>query len=261
MNEDNILLQAQDVKQVYGKGKNRLEALKGVSVKLCPGESIGIIGLSGCGKSTLLRILAGLEAPVSGFMQFHNKTVDFSSRQSLREYHRKVQMVFQNPMSTFSPYMTIQTYLLESLRSFGGLKKDGKEQAVALLEQVELNESFLNRLPHQLSGGQLQRVVIARALALDPEIILLDEPTSALDILTQRAILELLARIAADRKMSLVFVGHNSSVVRLLTNRIYVMETGNIIEELASETMLQDAREPYTLQFFPEYAQKVVYNY
>ena len=157
--------------------------------------------------------------------------------------------------------MTIQTYLLESLRSFGGLEGDGREQAIALLKQVELEETFLDRLPHQLSGGQLQRVVIARALALNPEVILLDEPTSALDILTQRAILELLSQIAKERNMSLIFVGHNSSVVRLLSHRVYVMETGQIVEEPFSETMLQDAKEPYTRQFFPENLKKVVYNY
>ncbi|MBQ9319559.1 MAG: ABC transporter ATP-binding protein [Acidaminococcaceae bacterium] len=261
MTDNNILLQTVDLHQVYGKGKNTLHALKGVSIQLHAGESIGIIGLSGCGKSTLLRILAGLEAPASGMLQFQGATVDFSSKHNLREYHRKVQMVFQNPMSTFSPYMTIQTYLLESLRSFGGLEKDERQQAAALLKQVELDESFLDRLPHQLSGGQLQRVVIARALALNPEILLLDEPTSALDILTQRAILELLSQIAVKRNMSLVFVGHNSSVVRLLTNRIYVMDAGSIIEQLSSETMLQDAKDPYTLQFLPENIKKVINNY
>lgn len=261
MTEEKVLLQATDVRQVYGKGSNRLEALKGVSINLRNNESIGIIGLSGCGKSTLLRILAGLEAPLSGDVLFHGKKIDFSSRESLRHYHSKVQMVFQSPMSTFSPYMTIQTYLLESLRSFGGLEKDEREQAAALLAQVELSGNFLDRLPHQLSGGQLQRVVIARALALNPEVILLDEPTSALDILTQRSILELLARIAKERKMSLVFVGHNSSAVRLLTHRIYVMEAGRIIEEVPSETLLQDASEEYTRQFFPEYVKNVVNNF
>ena len=258
---DNILLETRELRQIYGKGRDRLEALKGVSVKVHSGESIGIIGLSGCGKSTLLRILAGLETPAAGTVQFRGQTLDFDSRKSLRDYHRKVQMVFQNPMSTFSPYMTIQTYLLESIRSFGGLEGDGREQAVALLKHVELDETFLDRLPHQLSGGQLQRVVIARALALNPEVILLDEPTSALDILTQRAILELLSQIAKERNMSLIFVGHNSSVVRLLSHRVYVMETGRIVEELFSETMLQDAKEPYTRQFFPENLKKVVYNY
>ena len=161
MTEEKVLLQATDVRQVYGKGSNRWEALKGVSINLRNNESIGIIGLSGCGKSTLLRILAGLEAPLSGDVLFHGKKIDFSSRESLRQYHSKVQMVFQSPMSTFSPYMTIQTYLLESLRSFGGLEKDEREQAAALLAQVELSGNFLDRLPHQLSGGQLQRVVIA----------------------------------------------------------------------------------------------------
>jgi ABC-type dipeptide/oligopeptide/nickel transport system, ATPase component len=142
---DNILLETRELRQIYGKGRDRLEALKGVSVKVHSGESIGIIGLSGCGKSTLLRILAGLETPVSGTVQFRGQTLDFVSRKSLREYHKKVQMVFQNPMSTFSPYMTIQTYLLESLRSFGGLEGDGREQAIALLKQVELEETFLDR--------------------------------------------------------------------------------------------------------------------
>ena len=213
---DNILLETRELRQIYGKGRDRLEALKGVSVKVHSGESIGIIGLSGCGKSTLLRILAGLETPASGTVQFRGQTLDFDSRKSLRDYHRKVQMVFQNPMSTFSPYMTIQTYLLESLRSFGGLEGDGREQAVALLKHVELDETFLDRLPHQ---------------------------------------------IAKERNMSLIFVGHNSSVVRLLSHRVYVMETGRIVEELFSETMLQDAKEPYTRQFFPENLKKVVYNY
>ncbi|MBR1885251.1 MAG: ABC transporter ATP-binding protein [Schwartzia sp.] len=251
MNEATPILEAADVKKNYGRGGSSFAALKGVSFSVEVGESVGFIGLSGCGKSTLLRILAGLEVPSSGEVRFHGASINYSSKPALREYHKRVQMVFQSPISTFSPYMTIETYLMEGVRCFygDGAVKDG--EAERLLAQVGLDASFLPRLPHQLSGGQLQRVVIARALSLQPEIILLDEPTSALDILTQRAILELLAKLGREYGMSFVFVGHDSAVVRLLTRRVFIMRQGLFIEELQSETMKRDAKEEYTRQFFP----------
>ena len=250
MIESDTLLEAQNLTQEYGRGRSLFPVLKGVSFAMRYGESLGFIGESGCGKSTLLRILAGLERPKSGTVLFRGRPLDFSSKKALFEYHRKVQMVWQSPLSTFSPYMTIRAYLLEGVRSFCGQAAATEELAARLAKSVGLDESFLPRLPHQLSGGQLQRIAIARAISLEPDIILLDEPTSALDVLTQRTILELLASLGKRHSTSFIFVGHDSAVVRLLTHSVFIMQNGRFIEELPSETMEREAKEDYTKQFF-----------
>lgn len=231
----------------YGEG---WAALREVSFSLEAGGSLGLLGLSGSGKSTLLRLLAGLEPPTSGQIYLEDRPVDTGMQKGRRAYHRQVQMVFQNPVSTFSPYMTVGTYLMEGIRSFCP-SENMREREVALLEEVGLSAEFSRRLPHELSGGQLQRVAIARALSIRPRLLLLDEPTSALDSMVQRGILELIATLSKRHGMAMVFVGHDAAVLRLMTERMLVLEKGQVIETLPSRTAHRMARTAYAQQFFP----------
>ncbi|MCR6497473.1 ABC transporter ATP-binding protein [Shinella sp. CPCC 101442] len=204
-------------------------ALDDVSLTVAPGESFGLVGESGSGKSTLLRAVAGL-APVSA----GTITVDGNVLGSKRDkaFYRKVQMVFQDPYGSLHPRQTVDRLLLEPLAIHGF--DDAEERIVRALDEVGLGASFRFRYSHQLSGGQRQRLAIARALILEPSILLLDEPTSALDASVQAEVLNLLEQLRATRNLTFVMVSHDLAVVTHMCDRLMVMQSGRAVEQLAS---------------------------
>ncbi|SCY43074.1 ABC transporter ATP-binding protein [Rhizobium sp. NFACC06-2] len=212
---------------VYGARENRNHVVRGVSLTVNRGETLGIVGESGCGKSTLLRSLAGLEAGWTGSISFNGKPV---GKPRSRDELKLAQMVFQDPYGSLHPRHRIGRALAEPIRAMG--LGDGWSKVPAALQQVGLPPHFAERFPHELSGGQRQRVAIARALILEPPILLLDEPTSALDVSIQAEILNLLADQREERDLTFVLVSHDLAVIAHMCDRVLVMQNGDFVDEL-----------------------------
>ena len=212
---------------VYGKKEKRNHVVRGVSLTVNKGETLGIVGESGCGKSTLLRSLAGLEAGWTGSISFNGKPV---GKTRSRDELKLAQMVFQDPYGSLHPRHRIGRALAEPIRAMG--LGDGWSKVPAALQQVGLPAHFAERFPHELSGGQRQRVAIARALILEPPILLLDEPTSALDVSIQAEILNLLADQREERDLTFVLVSHDLAVIAHMCDRVLVMQNGVFVDEL-----------------------------
>ncbi len=212
---------------VYGAKENRNHVVRGVSLTVNKGETLGIVGESGCGKSTLLRSLAGLEAGWTGSISFNGKPV---GKTRSRDELKLAQMVFQDPYGSLHPRHRIGRALAEPIRAMG--LGDGWSKVPAALQQVGLPAHFAERFPHELSGGQRQRVAIARALILEPPILLLDEPTSALDVSIQAEILNLLADQREERDLTFVLVSHDLAVIAHMCDRVLVMQNGVFVDEL-----------------------------
>ncbi|UXT19331.1 ABC transporter ATP-binding protein [Agrobacterium tumefaciens] len=212
---------------VYGAKENRNHVVRGVSLTVKRGETLGIVGESGCGKSTLLRSLAGLEAGWTGSISFNGKPV---GKTRSRDELKLAQMVFQDPYGSLHPRHRIGRALAEPIRAMG--LGDGWSKVPAALQQVGLPAHFAERFPHELSGGQRQRVAIARALILEPPILLLDEPTSALDVSIQAEILNLLADQREERDLTFVLVSHDLAVIAHMCDRVLVMQNGVFVDEL-----------------------------
>jgi len=242
------LLELKDLTKTFPVGKHdSLRAVRSVDLTLKRGESLGIVGESGCGKSTIARMVAQLTEVTDGQILFEGRDVTHLSRSQRRELWRNVQMVFQDPYSVFSPRMTVSDFLTEGLVHFSiASRAQARDMLPELLERVELPAELAERLPHQLSGGQQQRVVIARALSIQPKLLILDEATSALDVSVQRQILKLLMRLKCEMDLTMLFIGHDLAVVRSVTDRIAVMYAGQLVEELPGEGLREQASHPYT---------------
>lgn len=212
---------------VYGEKEKRNHVVRGVSLTVNKGETLGIVGESGCGKSTLLRSLAGLEAGWTGSISFNGKPV---GKTRSRDELKLAQMVFQDPYGSLHPRHRIGRALAEPIRAMR--LGDGWSKVPAALQQVGLPAHFAERFPHELSGGQRQRVAIARALILEPPILLLDEPTSALDVSIQAEILNLLADQREERDLTFVLVSHDLAVIAHMCDRVLVMQNGVFVDEL-----------------------------
>ena len=220
-------------------------AVDGVSLALRAGEALGLVGESGSGKTTVLRALLRLVPAASGEILLDG--ADITRVRDLRGLRRSVQVVFQNPHAALNPRATVFASVAEPLRLMGGLKRPAlRERVGGLLRDVGLGEEFLWRFPHELSGGQKQRVCIARALAPEPRALLLDEPTSALDVSVQAQVIELLAGLRARHGLAYLFVSHNLAVVRLLCERVAVMQAGRLVEEGLAAAVLTAPTQPYT---------------
>ena len=219
-------------------------AVDGVSLALHPGEALGLVGESGSGKTTVLRMMLRLAPASAGQVLLDGQDI---TRGPVRALRHRVQVVFQNPHAALDPRCTIAASVTEPLRLMGGLSRRAMRERVAgLLDDVGLGEEFLWRYPHELSGGQKQRVCIARALAPEPQALLLDEPTSALDVSVQAQVIELLARLRARHRLATLFVSHNLAVVRLLCERVAVMRDGRLVEEGIAATVLGQPSHDYT---------------
>ena len=251
MSEREIILEALRVSKhfpapCHDDPQRKLMAVNEVSLRAYKGETLGIVGESGCGKSTLVKSLVGLQPVSGGCFNFKGQNLCRLKGEDLRQSRRHIQMVFQDPMSAFNPRMTVEEIICEPLINFGLLKKrDRRVKAGELLNLVELPASYADRKPHSMSGGQRQRVGIARALALEPEIIVCDEATSALDVSVQKKIIELLIKLQRERDLTMLFICHDLALVQSLCHQVAVMYLGHIVE-VVGNGRIQEARHPYT---------------
>jgi oligopeptide/dipeptide ABC transporter ATP-binding protein len=243
-----IALHADHLVKVYGgrRGRSAVNALNDVSLTLEKGKTFGIVGESGCGKSTLARLLVGLEAPTSGTMTIGGEPVRAEERANRRLLARKIQLVFQDPFSSLDPRLTVAKALREILHVHSLHVERIDERVAELLRMVGLTGRFANRYPHELSGGQAQRVAIARALAVEPDVLVLDEPTSALDVSVRAEIINLLIRIQDELHLSYLFISHDLSMVRHISDEIAVMYLGRIVELGSYDQVFDTPLHPYT---------------
>ncbi len=225
----------------------RMTAVDNVTLSVQRGETVGLVGESGSGKSTIGRAILHLHELDSGTMLFENQEIQELNEREFRPLRKKLQMVFQNPATSFNPMMTIGQTLLDVLRLMEDMSETDKHQRVIeLLEQVHLDERFVALYPYEMSGGQLQRVALARALAPEPAFVFLDEPTAALDMSIQGQIINLLQQIQQESNTSFVFVSHDLRVVRYVADRVYVMYLGQVVETGPKDAVFDTPHHPYT---------------
>ncbi len=230
-----------------GKGKAVVKAANGVSLAIAKGDALGLVGESGSGKSTIGKAALRLVDTAAGQILIDGEDITGLGRRAQRPLRRKAQMIFQDPHSALNPRMTIMRSVAEPLVLHSDLKGHRLESRVCeLLTIVGLPRQFLYRYPHELSGGQKQRVCIARAIALNPSLLILDEPTSALDVSVQAQILEFLKQLQAEFGLTYLFISHNLAVVRYLCSRTAVMYLGRIVEEGETEQIFTEPKHPYT---------------
>ena len=246
--ESDIVLSAKHiVKQFPASHGRTLTACNDINLNVYKGKTLGIVGESGCGKSTFVRMVISLDKPTSGEILYHGKNLADLSKKETWLNRQNMQMVFQDPLASFDPKMKIVDILTEPLINFGKLKKSEKEnKARELLEMVELPGDFVDRYPHNMSGGQRQRISIARALSLEPEILVCDEATSALDVSVQESVIELLVRLQKEKNISMLFICHDLALIRSFAHQIAVMYLGNIVEVIPGEDVTEYAVHPYT---------------
>lgn len=240
----NALLELDDVTFRY-RGATE-PALRDVSLTVERGSSLGIVGESGSGKSTTLNLLLGLTRPEKGVVRFDG--VDLTGRDVVRRLRREVQPVFQDPYASLDPRMRVDRIVAEPLISLG-IDRDGasrRARVASVLAEVGLGADTLTRYPHEFSGGQRQRIAIARALVTDPKVLVADEPVSALDVTTRIDVIELLAKLQAERDLSVVMVSHDMSVVAALCEQVMVLSDGSVVETGETLSVLADPQEPYT---------------
>lgn len=233
---------------VFKSTTDALRAVDGVSIDLRAGETLGVVGESGCGKSTLARTILRLEKATSGSVQFRGQDVFGMSRRELRRFRREAQIIFQDPVASLDPRMTVGGLIEEGLRIHRSCpsRSARRERGRELLELVGLSPDHYQRYPHQFSGGQRQRIGIARALALEPSLLVCDEAVSALDVSVQADILNLLERLQAELDLALVFIAHDLSVVRHISDRVAVMYLGKVVEIGTEEHIYEQPAHPYT---------------
>ncbi len=245
------LLQVRDLevaytlkKSVFGRPLQQLMAVDHVSFDVMQGETLGLVGESGCGKTTLGRTLLHLVDAASGSIVYKGQRLDQLTQRQMRTLRPKMQIIFQDPYSSLNPRITIGDAILEPLQVYG--KKGGKDRVVELMEQVGLEADWYERYPHELSGGQRQRVCIARALILDPELVVCDESVSALDVSVQAQVLNLLNDLKRSYGYTYIFISHDLSVVRFLSDRIMVMRQGRIVESGPADELYRNPQQEYT---------------
>lgn len=246
-NEKQPLVQVKDVCKYFHVGKDAdLKAVDHVSFEIYKGETVGLVGESGCGKSTMGRCMIRLYDPTSGEVIYDGKNITKLTAAEKREFCQKVQMIFQNPYASLNSRMTVKEIVGEGLREHGMSGKDADVKVQELLEIVGLNKDHMSRFPHEFSGGQRQRIGIARALSVDPDFIICDEPISALDVSVQAQVINMLKDLQAERGLTYLFIAHDLSVVKYISDRVIVMYLGTVVETAETEELYGNTLHPYT---------------
>lgn len=243
-----VVLEARHVTRRFpASGGRTLVANDDISLKFYKGKTLGLVGESGCGKSTFMRFLVSLDTPSEGEILYRGKDITKLKGEELRQNRQNIQMVFQDPSSSFNPKMKIRDIVCEPLLNFNRIKRNEKDAACKkLLEMVELPGEFADRYPHNMSGGQRQRVAIARALALEPEILILDEATSALDVSVQKNIIDLVTKLQREKNITIGFICHDIALIQSCAHQVAVMYLGSLVEVLPAQALRENAMHPYT---------------
>ena len=240
------ILEVQNLKKTFLSGKKSFTAVEDVSFFLNAGEVLGIVGESGSGKSTVAKMITHLTDITDGKIFFLGKDITHAKGKALRETYRELQMVFQTPAGSFDPRCTIGDGIGESLRNMGISKKETRNRVEKLLLTCGLTPEYADRYPHQVSGGECQRAAIARALAVEPKVLICDEATSALDVTVQKQIMELLMKLKKEKQLSFLFICHDLALVQMFCDRVIVMHDGHVEEEGTPEEIIENPKTEYT---------------
>ena len=246
MAENKNILEVHHLKKSFTTGKKSFTAVEDVSFSLKTGEVLGIVGESGSGKSTVAKMITHLTEPTTGEIFLMEKDITHARGKNLREIYRKMQMIFQTPAESFDPRCTLGDGIGESLRNMGISHRETRERVENLLEKCGLEKEFADRYPHQVSGGQCQRAAIARALAVDPEILICDEATSALDVTVQKQILELLIELKEKENLSFLLICHDLALVQALCDKVLVLYHGKTVEYGSPDEIIDHPKMDYT---------------
>ncbi|GAA5068292.1 ATP-binding cassette domain-containing protein [Roseibacterium beibuensis] len=231
-------------RRLFGPERPGVRAVHPISLEVAPGETLGIVGESGCGKSTLARMLVGLSEPTTGTIEIEGAALDNADP---AVFGKRIQYVFQDPISSLNPRKTIRQIMDAPLKLLHGMDRAARAKRISeIFDMVSLREDFLDRYPHEFSGGQAQRIGIARALAAEARILILDEPVSALDVSVQAQVLNLLADLKADLGLTYLFISHDLAVVEAVSDRIAVLYFGSLVELGRAEDVFRAPRHPYT---------------
>lgn len=243
---DDVILEAQHLKKVFISGKKSMTAVDDVSFELRQGECLGIVGESGSGKSTIVKMITHLQSITEGNVILKGKDITNVKGKELREVYKDIQMVFQMPMESFDPRCTLGDGIGESLRNMGLSRKETRERVEKLLERCGLDKEYADRYPHQVSGGQCQRAAIARALAVEPSVLICDEATSALDVTVQKQILKLLMELKQKENFSFLLICHDLALVQAFCDRVLVLYHGETVESGTPDEIINHPKMDYT---------------
>lgn len=245
---ETAILTLKNVNKNFILSKKRIiQAVNNVSLQICDGETFGLVGESGCGKTTLGRIIKGIYRATSGEIIYDGNNIINLNKKEKKQYMRDMQMIFQDPYSSLNPRMTVKDIIAEGLNIHNiGTKEEREEKVYDLLGLVGLNREFISRFPHEFSGGQRQRLVIARALAVNPKFIICDEPISALDVSVQAQIVNLLQDLQSKFNLTYLFIAHDLSMVKHISDKVGVMYMGKIIELASKSELFNNPQHPYT---------------